>query len=149
MSALTGPRVVLVRQGTIKKVTYPLAANKTAYDGAMSCIDTAAAGSTTPGAAASTTLIPIGWYSCDDHVAAGAGGGFCGVELARERQLQYWDSVTGVGAITVSNLFQEVYIASDHELTTTSSGNSPAGRVWWVGPQGAPGAIGIEPPFAS
>ena len=40
------------------------------------------------------------------------------------------------GAVTISNQLAEVYIASDHEVTTTSGSNGYAGRVWDVNGDG-------------
>jgi hypothetical protein len=146
MAALTGPRITLVRQGSVKKTTYQLPTGYTAYDGGMACIDTANPGYVYPGRTGSTTLIPIGWFSCDGSVV---GPGPVGVECRREHEIQYWDSVTGAGAVTSANMFQELYVASDHELTTVSTGASPVGRMWSYSPQGYPGGIGIEPPFGA
>lgn len=144
MSALTAARTVLVPKGTIKKLTLPLAAGAKAYENGMACIDTGAAGSVKQGAV-STTLKPIGKFT---QTVDNSGGGTTvpvGVELTSEIDIEYWDSVTGAGAITSANLLQEVYIASDHELTTSSSGASAYGYVWVISPQGYPGGIGVKP----
>jgi hypothetical protein len=146
MSALTAARVVTVPIGTIKKATFPLKAGVAVWQNGMACIDTAAAGSVTKGAV-STTLKAIGKFV--DSVDNSAGGATVpvGVELTRERQIEWWDSVTGAGAITTANLFSSVYIADDHTLTTVSTGASIYGIVWAISPQGYPGAVGVEPLF--
>jgi hypothetical protein len=146
MAALTAARVVTVPIGTIKKATFPLKAGHKVWQNGMACIDTASAGSVVEGAV-STTLKPIGKFV--DSVDNSAGGATVpvGVELTRERQLEYWDSVTGAGAITTANLFSSVYIADDHTLTTVSTGASAYGIVWAISPQGYPGAVGVEPLF--
>ncbi len=147
MAALIAPRYVNVRQGSIKKGTFPLGIGVKAWEGGMACIDSARVGAIWPGSVAAT-LKDVGWFM--GSVDNSAGGTTVGVpvELARERWLQYWDSVGGGGAITIANLFQQVYIASDHELTTVATGASPAGIVWLVGGvNGYPNAIGIEPLF--
>lgn len=147
MGALTAARVSLVGRGTIKKATFPLGAGAPkAWDGAMACIDTANVGAVWPGKVA-TTLKAIGEFQQTVDNSAGGTTVPIGVELFRERELKYWDSVTGGGAITIANLFQTVYIASDHEVTTVSTGASIYGIVWAVGPQGAPGAVGVEALF--
>jgi len=146
MAALTATRVQLVLRGTLKKTSFPLAAGVKAWENGMCCIDTAAAGSVKPGAV-STTLKPIGKFTANVDNSAGTGTVQVGVELTREVDVEYWDSVTGAGAVTSANLFQTVYIASDHEVTTTSTGASPYGVVWAIGPQGYPNAVGVEPIF--
>jgi hypothetical protein len=146
MSALTAARVVLVEDGTIKKFVAPLKAGSTAWEGGVACIDSASTGSVTQGAV-STTLLPIGKFIQSVNNSAGGTTLPVGIELQRERNLTYLDSVTGGNAVTSANLFQKVYLTSDHELSTSSSGNSKAGLVWAVGPQGYPAAVGVEFPF--
>jgi len=144
MAALTAARVILVPNGTLKKATFPLAAGVKAWQNGMACVDSANVGAVYP-ATVSTTLLAIGKFL--DSVDNSAGGTTVpiGVELTRERLVEYWDSVTGAGAITISNLFQDVYIASDHELTTVSTGASKYGKVWTIAAQGYPASVGVEP----
>jgi hypothetical protein len=146
MAALTGTRVLLVQPGKIKSGTFPLAVAAKAFEGGMACFDTAAYGALKQGAV-STTLQAIGRFSQNVDNTAGGANVPVGVVLDREHDIEYWDSVGGGGAITIANLFQPVYIASDHELTTVATGASIYGRVWLVGPQGYPGGIGVEPLF--
>lgn len=146
MAALTAARTILVPKGTVKKTTFPLKAGAKVWEGGIACIDTADAG-WVKNAAVSTTLKAIGrWLNSVDNSAGGATVPV-GVELSREIELEYWDSVTGAGAITIANLFATVYIASDHELTTVSTGASAYGVVWAIGPQGYPAGVGVEPAF--
>src|SRR5580704_4369716 len=142
MSALAAVRVVLVARGTIKKTSYPLAAGAKAWEGGIACYDTGAAGSVKQGAV-STTLVPIGCFLASYDNTAGGSTVPIGVELFHEKEVSYWDSVTGGGAITIANLFQTVYLASDHELTTVSTGASAFGRVFAFGPQGYPSGVGV------
>lgn len=146
MGALTAARTILVPNGKMKKTTLPLAAGAKAFQNGMACIDTAAAGGLKQGAV-STTLKPVGTFTQTVDNSAGGTTVPVGVELTREREIEYWDSVTGAGAITAANLFQQVYIADDHELTTVGTGASPYGIVWQVSPQGYPGGVGVEPLF--
>jgi hypothetical protein len=148
MSALSAARAQLVFRGTIKKLTYPLAAGATAWEGGLACIDTSAYGSVKQGQV-STTLIPIGWFIQSVNNSAGGSTVPVGVELFTEKDISYWDSVTGAGAITSANLFQPVYIADDHTLTTVSTGASEFGRVWAISPQGYPNAVGVQAPVSS
>jgi hypothetical protein len=147
MAALIAPRVTLVRQWAMKKATFPLGIGAKAWEGGMACIDSARVGAVWPGSVA-TTLKDIGWFMGSVDNSAGGATVPVPVELTREKWLQLWDSVGGGGAITNANLFQQVYIASDHELTTVATGASPVGIVWLVGGvNGYPNAIGIEPLF--
>lgn len=145
MSALTGTRVVLVGEATIKRASFPLAAGAKAFEGGLACIDTGAYGALKQGAV-STTLIPVGWWMANLDNTAGGSSVPIGVELFKEHFLSYWDSVASGGTVTAANLFQPLYIASDHELTTTSTGASIAGRLWKFGAAGYPSALGIEMP---
>lgn len=142
MAALAAARVTLVPKVTIKKTSYPLGLNKTAYEGGMACIDTATAGAVWPGAV-SATLKPIGKFL---NTVTTVGTALpVGVELSQEADCEVWDSVTGGGAITIANLFATVYIASDHELTTVSTGASAYGIVMGISPQGYPGGVVVKP----
>jgi hypothetical protein len=145
MAALTGPRVALVGRGTVKKTTFPLKAGATAWDGGVACIDTANPGSVVPADGVTTTLKPIGTFTTSVNNSAGSGIAMVGVELFREREVYYYDSVTGAGAVTESNLFSDLYLASDHEVTTVATG-SPAGFAWRIVHPG--GYIAVEAPFS-
>lgn len=147
MAALTAARVQLVFKGTIKKTTYPLKTGATAWANGIAAIDTSNPGYVLPFAAGSTSLKPIGWFLDSVNNSAGGTTVPIGVELFREKDVAYYDSVTGNGAVTSANLFETLYGASDHEVTTVSSGNSPAGMMVGFGPQGYPNAIGVEAPW--
>jgi hypothetical protein len=144
MAALTAARVILVPGGTIKRITAPLAAGAKVWENGMACVDPSNPGSFNKGGL-TTTQKGVGKFTQSVDNSAGGTTVPVGVELTREHVLEYWDSVTGAGAITTANLYQEVYIASDHELTTVSSGAAPYGYVWTIGPQGYPNAVGVEP----
>ncbi len=149
MAALTAPRVQLVFRETIKKIVYPLAAGATAWENGMACIDTAAAGVVKPGAT-STTLIRIGLFTQSVNNSAGGSAVPVGVDLDEEITIDWFDAA-GSGTPTIANLFQMLYIASDHEVTTTSTGASKAGIMWAFGGafggQGYAGAIGVGKPL--
>jgi hypothetical protein len=144
MAALTGTYYVNIPDGRIKKFTAPLAIGQKAFEGGQVCVDSANPGAVYRSASGSTTLKPIGTFMANVDNSAGGTTAAVGVELNREVNLTYWDSVTGAGAVTASNLFSNVYIGSDHEVTTTSTGNSVAGFVWKVLPNGK---VGVEFPF--
>lgn len=146
MAALTGVRYVNVADGKLKKTTFPLLAGAKAWEGGACGFDTGAFGGVKQ-MAVSATLQAIGWFLGSYDNTAGGASVAIGVELYREHDISWWDSVTGGGAITTANLFQLVYWASDHELTTVATGASVAGRVWQVGVGGYPGAVGIEFPY--
>lgn len=144
MGALTAAFVVLAPNVSIKKTVYPLAAGATAWEGGMACYDTSAYGSVKQGAV-STTLKPLGRFLQSVNNSAGGSAVPVGVELFVEALCQVWDSVASGGVITAANLFQEVYIASDHELTTTSTGASVYGIVLGFSPQGYPNGVVVQP----
>lgn len=149
MAALTAPRVQLVFRETIKKVVYPLAPGVKAFENGMACIDTAAAGVVKPGAT-SATLIRIGLFTQTIDNSAGGSAVPVGVDLDEEITIDWFDPA-GSGTPTIANLFSVLWIASDHEVTTTSTGASKAGIMWAMGGvfggQGYPGAIGVGKPL--
>jgi hypothetical protein len=147
MADLTTARVVLTAQRTIKKAVFPLGAATKAVEGCMAVIDSANPGYVWSGKA-SATLKPIGRFTQTvDNTGGGSGAVGVGVELTREHFVEIWDSVTSTGAITIANLFETLYIASNHELTTVSSGNSAFGIMWGFSPQGYPNGVVVEPIF--
>lgn len=133
MAALTSARSTWSR--ALAFASLPLPSGQTAWEGGMACLDTAQPGLVFPGTASTSTQIPIGKFV--SSVANTSGSNInVNVELTVEVWCRNWDSVTGGGAVTISNLLQEVYIASDHEVTTTAGSNGKAGRVWDVNGDG-------------
>ena len=145
MSALTSTRYVLVKEGSIKKTSYPLAVGEKVFVNSGLAFDTARPGAMYKMASGVATFVPLGWALADVDNSAGSSTVPCPVELYRERHIQWWDSVTGANAITAGNLFDDAYIFSDHELTKNSGTVSKYGKVLGFSPQGYPGAIGVEP----
>lgn len=146
MSDLTTARIVLTEDRTIKKCVFPLGGAIKAVDGCIACIDSANVGYIWSGTAGTTTKKPVGWFTQTVDNTAGASGAVgVGVNLFREHLVEVWDSVVSTGAITIANLFQTLYVASNHELTTVSSGNSAYGVMWGFSPQGYPNGVVVEP----
>lgn len=129
MSALTQARMGI--EQTIKNFSFPLAGSVKAWQGGMACADTSA-GVVTPGVAGSTTLLRIGEFAESIDNSASTATAKVLVFLDKEIVVRWFDNSTGGSAVTAANLFSDVYIADDHTVTTTSSGNSKAGRVWAV-----------------
>ena len=151
MAAATAARITGTLRAPIKKVTYPLAAGAKAFEGCMACIDTANLGSVVQGKV-STTLVRIGLFTGTFDNTAGGATVPIGIDLDEEIWLTWFDSVTGGGAITIANLFQVAYIATDHELTTVTTGASKAGIIWAIGGafgigQNYAGAVGVGKPL--
>jgi hypothetical protein len=150
MAALTAPRVQGTFRATIKNVVYPLATGAKAFVGAAACIDTAAAGFVKQGAV-STTLVRIGLFTQTFDNTAGGAAVPIGIDLDEEIVITWFDAAAA-GTPTIANLFQVLYLASDHEVTTTTTGASKAGIMWALGGVfgiGAnyPGAIGVGKPL--
>ena len=141
MAALTSTRSTWVR--AISTVQAPLPTSYTATEGGAACIDTANLGAVYPAVSGSTTLIPIGKFVSSVKNTSGSNINVS-VKLDQEVWVRNWDSVTGGGAVTISNQFAVVYMSSDHEVTTTSTSNSKAGRVWDVNGDG----VWVEQPWA-
>lgn len=149
MSALTAARNVGTLRASIKKVTYPLAVNQTAFGGGVACIDTSAIGALKPGAAGSGTLIRVGLFI--NSVTTTGAQLPVQVDLDEEILITWLDAAAS-GTPTIANLFQMMYLASDHEATTTTTSNSKAGIMWALGGTfgiglNYPGAIGVGKPL--
>jgi hypothetical protein len=127
MAALTVARTR--RPRPMKNIPLPLAAGAKATQGGMACIDVSA-GSAKPGAAGNANLVRVGvWAETVDN----SGGGTTApalAELDHEIVGLWFDNATGGAA--VSALFADCYMLDDHTVTSTSSGNSKAGRVWAI-----------------
>lgn len=146
MSALVAARISLALIQKIKSISYPLAIGQTVWEGGVACYDSAAFG-VVKKAAVSTTLVPIGIFRQSVDNSAGGATVPVGVELFEEKSIFWYDSVTSGGTVTVANLFQTLYLASDHEVTTTSTGASIAGRMFSINMGNYPGAIGVLAAF--
>jgi hypothetical protein len=142
MAALTSARSTWKR--TLPSASLPLPTGFKATEGGMACIDTANPGGVYPGATGTATLIPIGKFTVSYDNTSGSASVNVSVDLTIEVVCRNWDSVTGSGAVTISNLLQEVYVASDHEVTTTVGSNGKAGRVWDVNGDG----VWVQMPFS-
>lgn len=151
MAALTAARVQGTFRATIKKIVYPLGIAATAWENGVACIDSANLGAVWPGKVA-TTLTRIGLFTQSVNNSAGGTTVPVGVELDEELDIVWLDSVASGGTVTIANLFQVLYLASDHEVTTTSTGASKAGIMWALGGTfglglNYPGAIGVGKPY--
>ena len=129
MAALTQARMPI--ETRLNTVALPLAASATAWQGGMACADTSA-GTVKPGAASNANLLRIGLFAESIDNSASTATTQILVKLDHEVVVQWFDNATGGNAVTSSNLFADVYILDDHTVTTSSSGNSKAGRVWAV-----------------
>lgn len=116
---------------TIKKLRLPLGAAVKAWKGAKACGDTSV-GNVVP-AKASTTLVALGNFAeTVDNTAGGAGAVLVDVDLDKEIVCRWFASATGGGAVTIANLWQDVYWLDSQTVTTVSTGASKAGRVWAI-----------------
>jgi hypothetical protein len=108
---------------------------QTCWQGSEMALDTANVGLVYPATTGVSTQVPIG--KSLSSIANTSGSNMnVNVELNEEVTCRNWDSVTGGGAVTISNQLGIVYIASDHEVTATAGSNGKAGRVWDVNGDG-------------
>ena len=113
---------------TVGQKLLPLAINAKANRGCIACGDTSS-GTVKQAASGNANLVPLGLFDADYDNTAGAGTVLVNIEFFHELICYWFDSVTGAGAVTSSNLFADVYMSDNHTVTTTSSGNSKIGRV--------------------
>ena len=134
MSALTQARFPnrVTRQSTIA-MPMTTGAGMKVFRGSRVCVDTSTH-FLAPFVSGNANLIPVGTAQADVDNTSGTGTVYVLVLLDHEVVLNWYDSVTGAGAVSTTvggtSLFQTVYGSDDHTVTTTSSGNSRAGRVW-------------------
>lgn len=118
---------------TLKNVPLPIASGTKVFLGGIACLDTSAHLATNA-AAGNANLIPVGeWLENTDNTA-GPSTIYAMCNLTNEVTIRWYDSDTGGNAVTSGNLYSNVYLLDDHTVTTSSSGNSIAGRVWAVDP---------------
>lgn len=134
MSALTSTRSTWTRK--IDSITLQLPTGQKATQGGAAACDSANPGSVYPATSGVNTQTQIGRFAASFDNTSGSAAVGVQVILDDEITVRSWDSVTGAGAVTISNQLQIVYAASDHEVTTTAGSNSKAGRVWDVNGDG-------------
>lgn len=82
----------------------------------------------------SSTQIPIGLALDAVDLTAATSPGTVTIDLFEEVDVRWFDSVTGANAVSTTvgggSFFTTVYFTDDHTVSTSSSGNSLAGRVW-------------------
>jgi hypothetical protein len=127
MAALTQARMSRVE--SLSTVDLPLAAQHV-YPNGRACADTATA-TVKKAASGNANLISLGEFA-DEYDNTGGLAPRALVRLDNTIWVAWYDSVTGGGAVTAANLFNVVYWADDHTVTTSAGGNSVAGRVWKV-----------------
>ncbi len=112
-------------------VSLPLAASTAVYQDGMACIDTTNH-VVTKGAAGNTSLIRIGNFAENYDNSASTATAMVLVSLDYEVKGRWYANDTGANAVAAANLFTEVYMLDDQTVTTASSTNSKAGRVWAI-----------------
>lgn len=119
------------RETRAKTIALPLAAGQKVWQGGIACADTSTA-TVKKGASGNANLLRIGEFA--ESVDNTTGGVSVNVLVSLDHEIVFrsYDNDTGGNAVTASNLFNDVYILDDHTVTTVSSGNSKAGRVWSV-----------------
>lgn len=131
MAALTQPR--MSSEVRINYYLLPLAAAQKVFRGGRACGDTST-GFCKKAAAGNANLLSIGEFAEDVDNTSGADGALqVNVKFDREIVAKWYDNATGANAVASSALFSDgAYWLDDHTVTTASSGNSKAGRVWGV-----------------
>lgn len=138
MAALTQSRMSV--ESKFKNIPLVLAGSTSVFEGGIACLDTSAH-VCTKGAASNANLIRVGEFLQDYDNSGSTATANVMVSLNQEIVIRWYDSVTGGSAVTVANLYATVYIFDDHTLTTSSSGNSSAGRLWAVDPVKGVGVV--------
>jgi hypothetical protein len=132
MAALTKARSASVRMLRYDK--RPLAANAKVFKGALAVCDTAS-GYYKPGAAG-TGLIPVGrFYEDVDNSGGAAGAKSANVQFFRDRVVLLLDNDTAT-TLLASQREQDCFMLDDHTVTGASQGNSRAGIIYDVTPEG-------------
>lgn len=133
MGASTQAR--MARQTSIKEIALPLVGGVKAFQGTRACLDTAA-NVVRPMISGNANLISIGEFADSLDLSAVTAGATSPIliSLDQELTLRWYDNATGSLAVAQSNLYQNVYMLDDHTVQNSASGNSVAGRCWYLDP---------------
>jgi hypothetical protein len=133
MSLLTQAR--MGRQTNIKEIALPLVGGLKAFQGGRACLDTSA-NVVRPMISGNANLISVGEFAESLDLSAVTAGATSPVliSLDQELVLRWYDNATGSLAVTSANLYQNVYMLDDHTVQNSASGNSVAGRCWYLDP---------------
>lgn len=125
MTALSAER--MGSKKTFQTLTFTLTAGTKAYKNGQAVL-VLGAGTASPGTAA-TGRVAIGRFA--QTVDATLGALPVEVELSKEIEALWWNAHT-VGAPATTDIGSICYVQDDQTVTMTSTGRSPAGRVWAV-----------------
>lgn len=127
------PRQVAGR--TLKDVALTLAGSVKAAQGCRACADTATH-TAKPAVAGTSTLKSFGEFMETLDNSASTATTQVMVSLDRQVFARWYENSTGANAVTAAACLYDtnIYWADDHTVTTSSSGNSSAGRCWAVDP---------------
>lgn len=125
MTALSAER--MGSKKTFKTLTFTLTNTTKAYKNGQAVL-VIGAGTVSPGTAA-TGRVAIGRFA--QTVDATLGALPVEVELSKEIEALWWNAHT-VGAPATTDIGRICYVQDDQTVTMTSTGRSPAGRVWAV-----------------
>lgn len=133
MAALTADRAPRVTTKVTSALPMNFGSGMKVFKGSRVAVNTAT-NYVEPARSGVTTLIPIGTAAQDLDLSAASASQNVLVRLDRPIELFWYDSVTGANAVSNTvgggSFFTTVYMSDDHTVTTASSGNSVAGRVW-------------------
>ena len=127
MAALTDKR--MTKETRLKNVALPLAGSQKVFQGGIACADTTAA-AVKKGASGNSNLLRLGEFLENVDNSGTSAKSQVLVSLDQEVVVRWYDNDTGANAVSATSIFTDVYILDDHTVTTSSSTNSKAGRVW-------------------
>lgn len=121
----------MINSATWGQKSFVLTSGVVAEQGHIACLDTST-GLITKGQA-STTLIPIGVFVTSPFPSVtGDGTATVEVQLFSELSLYWFDNDSAPNNVQTANIGSEVYLKDDVTVTTSSAGNSKAGRVFAI-----------------
>ena len=128
MSALTTKRMGQTYVFRVLELT--LASGNKAYHNGRACIS---GGKAVP-ASSAPGLVPIGKFVTNpaDLVDATSGDMTVSVDFEEEHFCEWWANATSSDAVAATDIGKMAYMLDDQTVTITSTGRSPAGRIWGV-----------------
>lgn len=125
------------RKKFFREISLPCAASTTFYRNGMICFDVSDVSAAPAGAGTDTDTFPVGLaLTAPDNSAGAKGAKKVLVDLAQPVECIGFVNDGGGGALTAANLLSIVYFLDDRTVTSTTTNNAKAGRLWEIDGEG-------------
>lgn len=133
MSALTADRLLSPGKSFVREIDLPVAASAKFYRGAAVTFDISDVSACPAGTGTDTDQFPVGFaLNAPDNSSGAKGDKKVHVDVQPGVDCCVFLNDAGGGALTSANLLSIVYWLDDQTVTSTSTNNSKAGRLWRI-----------------